>query len=53
MIVSSCVICSKKNLNLRINQETSGLLSNSEIKTYLSKFPLHNCGISTNHRERI
>ena len=40
MLLSKCAVCySKKSKFIKL-QEASGLLSNSGIKTYLSKIPL-------------
>ena len=40
ILVSNCVICSKKKYRSIKNQETSGLLSKLEIRTSLSNVPL-------------
>ena len=40
MLLSKCVVCDSKNLKLIKEQEASGLLSSSVIKTPLSIFPV-------------
>ena len=40
MLLSKCAICSSKKSRFIKNQEAKGLLSNSSIKTTLSKVPI-------------
>ena len=42
MLLSKCAVCSSKKLKFMKEQEAEGLLSNSGIKTPLSKVPLLN-----------
>ena len=42
MLLSKCAVCGNKKLKFMKEQEAEGLLSNSGIKTPLSKVPLLN-----------
>ena len=42
MLLSKCAVCGNKKLKFMKEQEADGLLSNSGIKTPLSKVPLLN-----------